>query len=180
MPIQRKIPPTHTYSAHIDTCVHVHIGVHMHTHSYTALLREVNSSLTPSCIMWAECSTEVAKWIVTVTVLKWGDITRESSDLEVKAICDTTDDCLCSIGDLFWWNHGGECGAWGLVRGMFWVNHLLYSESMRCANFNGCRDLYRTAFTDTDMKTHTHTRTHSCTHGHLLGNELGSVTVHLK
>lgn len=51
MPIQHKIPPTHTYSAHIDTCTHVHIGVHMHTHSSTALLREVNSSLTSSCIM---------------------------------------------------------------------------------------------------------------------------------
>lgn len=101
MPIQHKIPPTHTYSAHIDTCTHMHIGVHMHTHSSTALLREVNSRLTSSCIMWVECSTEVAKWIVTVTMLKWGGITRVSSDLEVKAICDTIDNCLCSIEDLF-------------------------------------------------------------------------------
>lgn len=51
--------------------------------------------------MWVECSIEVAKYIVTVTVLKWGDITRVSSDLEVKAICNTIGAGLCSSEDLF-------------------------------------------------------------------------------
>lgn len=97
MPIQRKIPPTNTYSSHMETCVRMQA----HTHSSTLLLREVNSSLTSSCIMWVKCSTEVAKYIATVTVLKWGDITQVSSDLKVKAICDTIGDCLCSIADLF-------------------------------------------------------------------------------
>lgn len=60
--------------------------------------------------------------------------------------------------------------------GMFWVNHLLWSESIR--NFNGSRGLCRTAFTDTQPWTCTHVQARA--NLHFLGNKTQSLTVHLK
>lgn len=175
------MPPTHTYSLQIDTCTHMHAGAQAHTQSSTVLSREVNSSLTSSCIMWVECSTEVAKYIATVTVLKWGDITRVSSDLKVKAICNTIGDGLCSIEDLFDEIMGENttdmvCEGWS-EGGSEWTMHLLQSALMRRAYFKGSRDLCCTVFTEKATHVHTHT---AHRRAYFLGNELGSMTVHLK